>query len=135
MCNLCEITEGQFLQGIVDGLCILQMVNWKKVYLNPHDLTVGRFWVYCVYQFHHLGITGIIEYFPITEIIQTHNSLMKVRKKYLLFFHLHLTKFQFHGHFHRNFQGFFYGHLEFKINYIIIPKLYQWQKLDNHPTV
>ena len=64
MCNLCEITEGQFLLGIVVGLYILQMVIWKKGDSNPHEITLGRFWVYYVYQFRHLGITDINGDFP-----------------------------------------------------------------------
>ena len=50
MCNLCEITKGQFLQGIVGGLYILQMVVWKKGKSNPHGIAPARFWVWCAYQ-------------------------------------------------------------------------------------
>ena len=83
MCNLCEITEGQFLQGIVGGLYILQMVNWKKGDSNPHSIATVRFWVWCVYQFHHLGNTDIIDEIPILVKTQTIEILPESSSKFL----------------------------------------------------
>ena len=68
MCNLCEITEGQFLQGIVGGLYILQIVNWKKGESNPHGIAPARFWVWCAYQFHHLSNNEAVD-----KLKQTHD--------------------------------------------------------------
>ena len=50
---------------------------------NPHNLTVVRFWVWCVYQFHHLGITDIIDEIPILVKTQTIEILPESSSKFL----------------------------------------------------
>ena len=50
---------------------------------NPHNLTVVRFWVWCVYQFHPLGITDIIDEIPILVKTQTIEILPESSSKFL----------------------------------------------------
>ena len=69
--------------GIWEELDFRKMVAMTQGDSNPHNRKVVRFWVWCVYQFHHLGITDIIDEISILVKTQTIKIIPESSSKFL----------------------------------------------------